>query len=118
MGTKRPYSGAARSENGNATSNGGRSRTHSSKHPRKRQKVGAHDDNLAAIKKRARALERLLARDNVKIPADKQNELERELAAHKQRIAEAIARRHRSRMIQKYHMVRFFGKPKKIFKCS
>jgi hypothetical protein len=68
------------------------------------------EENFGAIRKRARAIERLLARDNLKIPADKQNELERELAAHKQRIAEGKAKKHRSYMIGKYHMVRFFGK--------
>lgn len=67
------------------------------------------EGSMTAIKKRARAIERLLARENLAIPANKQNELERELAAHKQRIAEAKAKKERSKMIQKYHMVRFFG---------
>ena len=66
-------------------------------------------DSINAIKKRARAIERLLARDNLKIPANKQNDLERELAAHKRRIEDARTKKDRSRMIQKYHMVRFFG---------
>lgn len=68
-------------------------------------------DSLNAIKKRARAIERLLARDNVKLPSHKQRDLERELAAHKQRIEDARAKKDRSKMIQKYHMVRFFGMP-------
>ncbi|KAL2256341.1 hypothetical protein VTK26DRAFT_1817 [Humicola hyalothermophila] len=69
-------------------------------------------DGLSAIKKRARAIERLLGRDNLKIPADKQKELERELAAHKQRIEDAKAKKERSKMIKKYHMVRFFERKK------
>ncbi|KAL2201363.1 hypothetical protein P885DRAFT_26720 [Corynascus similis CBS 632.67] len=69
-------------------------------------------ESLSAIKKRARAIERLLARDNLKIPANKQNDLERELAAHKQRIEDMRMKKERSKMIQKYHMVRFFERKK------
>ncbi|KAK3990627.1 hypothetical protein QBC44DRAFT_63140 [Cladorrhinum sp. PSN332] len=71
-------------------------------------------DSLAAIKKRARAIERLLSRDTSNIPANKQNELERELAAHKQRIEDAETKKFRSQMIGKYHMVRFFERKKAI----
>jgi len=110
MGMKRPHSEAEPSGN----QEGGRPRTAPQKHWSKRQKVDVSEENFGAIKKRARAIERLLARDNLKIPADKQIELERELAAHKQRIAEGKARKHRSYMIGKYHMVRFFGKPNVI----
>ena len=66
-------------------------------------------DSLNAIKKRARNIERLLARDNLKLPAHKQRDLERELAAHKGRIEDGQAKKDRGKMIQKYHMVRFFG---------
>ncbi|AEO57629.1 hypothetical protein MYCTH_2304003 [Thermothelomyces thermophilus ATCC 42464] len=79
---------------------------------KKKQKKPVDMESLAAIKKRARAIERLLSRDNLKIPADKQNELERELAAHKQRIEEARRKKERSTMIKKYHMVRFFERKK------
>ncbi|KAJ4304466.1 rRNA-processing protein efg1 [Collariella sp. IMI 366227] len=69
-------------------------------------------DSMAAIKKRARAIERLLARENLKLPANKQKDLERELAAHKQRIEDSRNKKERSNMIQKYHMVRFFERKK------
>lgn len=75
------------------------------------------NDGLNAIKKRARAIERLLSRDNLRLPANKQNDLERELAAHKQRIEDARTKKERSKMIQKYHMVRFFGMLRPRF-CS
>ncbi len=68
-------------------------------------------DSLNAIKKRARNIERLLARDNLKLPSHKQRDLERELAAHKGRIEDAVAKKDRGKMIGKYHMVRFFGMP-------
>jgi len=106
MGEKRSHSEANASENNNA--HGGGKKAHAKK-PWKRQKVDVSAENLATIKKRARTLERLFSKDNSKIPADKQLELERELAAHKKRIAEAAAKKHRSDMIGKYHMVRFFG---------
>lgn len=68
-------------------------------------------DSLTAIKKRARAIERLLARGgDLQLPATKQKDLERELAAHKQRIEGAREKKERGRMIGRYHMVRFFGK--------
>ncbi|KAM7223795.1 DUF2361 domain containing protein [Rhypophila decipiens] len=76
----------------------------------KRQKVT--DGNMGWIKKRARAIERLFEHDNAKMPAHVRGDLERELAAHKQRIAEDRQRKHRSKMIGKYHMVRFFERKK------
>jgi hypothetical protein len=106
MGKKRPHSESEPSGH----QEDGRPRQGPQKHWSKRQKVDLGEAGLGAIKKRARALERLLAKDDLKIPANKQNELERELAAHKQRIAAAQAKKHRSNMIGKYHMVRFFGK--------
>ncbi len=77
--------------------------------PRKPRPQPVDLDSLNAIKKRARTIERLLARDNVKLPANKQKDLERELAAHRLRIEDARMKKDRSKMIQKYHMVRFFG---------
>ncbi|KAK3333422.1 hypothetical protein B0T19DRAFT_418023 [Cercophora scortea] len=82
----------------------------SSKHKSKRQKVT--DGNIGWIKKRARTIERLFEHDQSKVPADVQKDLERELAAHKQRILEDNDRKLRSRMISKYHMVRFFERKK------
>ncbi|KAM7202096.1 DUF2361 domain containing protein [Naviculisporaceae sp. PSN 640] len=78
----------------------------------KRQKVT--DGNMGWIKKRARAIERLFEHDNSKMPANVRKDLERELAAHKQRIAEDRQKKHRSKMIGKYHMVRFFERKKAI----
>ncbi|KAL2271721.1 hypothetical protein VTJ83DRAFT_1092 [Remersonia thermophila] len=73
-------------------------------------------ESINAIKKRARAIERLLARDDDKedgkLPANKRIDLERELAAHKQRIEDAHFKKERSKMISKYHMVRFFERKK------
>lgn len=108
MGEKRSHSEANASENNNAHGLGKKAHANAKK-PWKRQKVDVSAENLATIKKRARTLERLFSKDTSKIPADKQIELERELAAHKKRIAEAAAKKHRSDMIGKYHMVRFFG---------
>lgn len=47
---------------------------------------------------------------NADIPANKRNEMERELVAHENTIADKSFQRRRSAMISKYHMVRFFGK--------
>lgn len=77
----------------------------------KRQKTTQkiNDGNLSQIKKRVRAIERLLEHKNEKLPANVRNDLGRELKAHKQRIADESDKRLRSKMISKYHMVRFFG---------
>ncbi|KXX76470.1 rRNA-processing protein EFG1 [Madurella mycetomatis] len=109
MGKKRPHPGAEFL--GNDLEGAARKRHRTNRGLKARPKKPV-DDSLNGIKKRARAIERLLARDNLKIPANKQNELERELAAHRERIAEARAKKERSKMIQKYHMVRFFERKK------
>jgi hypothetical protein len=106
MGKKRPHPDAESS--GHGPEDGIRKRQRPNR-PHKSKPQDANTDSLNAIKKRARAIERLLARDNLKLPANKQNDLERELAAHKQRIEDARHKKERSKMIQKYHMVRFFG---------
>ncbi len=59
-------------------------------------------------KKRTRSIQRMISR-NSDIPANKRNDMERELAAHKNTIADKSFQRRRSAMISKYHMVRFFG---------
>ncbi|KAK5664034.1 hypothetical protein OQA88_248 [Cercophora sp. LCS_1] len=113
MGQKRSHSEV---EGGEASgrpyfNNNGKRPGH--KHFAKKQKVDATGgEKIYQIKQRARAIERLLGRENTKMPADKLNELRRELAAHKQRIAEAEAKKQRSKMIGKYHMVRFFERQK------
>ncbi|KAL2130407.1 hypothetical protein VTI74DRAFT_6516 [Chaetomium olivicolor] len=111
MGNKRPHPDGESS--GNGFQDGTRKRPKTNQ-PHKRKKANVDLDSLNAIKKRARAIERLLARDNLKLPANKQNELERELAAHKQRIEDAHHKKERSKMIQKYHMVRFFERKKAL----
>jgi DNA topoisomerase VI subunit B len=106
MGNKRPHPDAE--SWGHGSEDGTRKRPKTNRPHKPRPKPVDHD-SMTAIKKRARAIERLLARDNLKLPANKQNDLERELAAHKQRIEDFRAKKERSKMIQKYHMVRFFG---------
>jgi hypothetical protein len=79
----------------------------------KRQKTDG-GDNINWVKKRARNIERLLQKkqeeDGAALPANKRVELERELAAHRQRIAAHRDHKSRSKMISRYHMVRFFGR--------
>lgn len=77
----------------------------------------ARPDNLNWMKKRARTIERRF-RTGQNLPADKRNDLERELAHYKQKIEEASGGKHRNQMIKKYHMVRFFGKPWPSVICS
>lgn len=109
MGQKRSHSEVDGDSSSRPHSHNNNGKRPGHKHFAKKQKVDAGEEKTYQIKKRARAIERLLARENTKMPADKLNELKRELAAHKQRIAEAEAKKHRSKMIGKYHMVRFFG---------
>ncbi|KAK8055440.1 hypothetical protein PG993_000667 [Apiospora rasikravindrae] len=73
--------------------------------------VKARPDNLNWVKKRARTIERQF-RTGQNLPADKKNDLERELAHHKQKIQEATGGKQRKQMIKKYHMVRFFERKK------
>lgn len=75
--------------------------------------VGTQDplqENISSSKKRVRNIERLFQRKE-HLPAHVKNELERELLAHKATIANKTFQKKRSKMISKYHMVRFFGKP-------
>jgi len=110
MGKKRPHSETDGEGSAQAHSRSNGKRPQENKPWAKRQKIDFSEaESLTAIKKRARALERLLSLHQTKIPADKLNELQRELAAQKRRIAEATAKKQRSKMIGKYHMVRFFG---------
>ncbi|KAJ3498081.1 hypothetical protein NLG97_g1396 [Lecanicillium saksenae] len=62
-------------------------------------------------KKRTRSIQRAMSR-NADIPANLRNDMERELAAHKNTIADNGFQRRRSAMISKYHMVRFFERKK------
>ncbi|KAL2164577.1 hypothetical protein VTH06DRAFT_3794 [Thermothelomyces fergusii] len=109
MGNKRPHPDTESRPHEDAAA---RKRMKPNRPHGKKHKKAVDIESTAAIKKRARAIERLLARDSLKIPANKVNELERELAAHKQRIEEARRKRERAAMIKKYHMVRFFERKK------
>ncbi|KAG5922787.1 hypothetical protein E4U42_005265 [Claviceps africana] len=82
---------------------------------RKRQKqhgtgnLKTKEDGTSFAKKRIRNIARLLQR-NKDLPANVQNDLQRELATLKATIADKSFHRKRSAMISKYHMVRFFGR--------
>ncbi|KAI9837959.1 MAG: hypothetical protein M1819_006113 [Sarea resinae] len=71
--------------------------------------------STATLKKRIRSLTRLLARSSTsdpasdKLPADVRRDTERALAAYKQELQELEEERDRSRLIGKYHMVRFIA---------
>ncbi|KAJ9154920.1 hypothetical protein NKR23_g2347 [Pleurostoma richardsiae] len=107
MGSKRPFSAVSASEPQVSDRPGGAKKK---RVMAKTPKVKGESINW--VKKRARTLERLLSRATDNIPADKQREMERELAAHRKRIQENEHGRERSNMIKKYHMVRFFERQK------
>lgn len=60
------------------------------------------------VKKRVRTIERRFKAGH-NMPANVQNDLERELAHYQQTIVETADEKKRKAMIKKYHMVRFFG---------
>ena len=66
------------------------------------------EGRINSLKKRVRAIERLF-NSGKDLPANVQNDMERELAHHKQKIIDLKADKQRRVMIKKYHMVRFFG---------
>ena len=86
------------------------SSTRAVKKPRFIRKFQPQENSSAvnAIKKRIRDVKRKLehAPD---LPADIRAEDERALAAYEQDLEEAEAEKVRSKMIKRYHMVRFFG---------
>lgn len=71
-------------------------------------KAKAKEGSNVWAKKRIRAIERLLQRDQG-MPQDARNGLERELNGLKSNVADNSFHKTRSAMISKYHMVRFFG---------
>ncbi|KID80010.1 rRNA-processing protein efg1 [Metarhizium brunneum] len=83
----------------------------------KRQKqygTGKHkakEGSLEYSRKRARNIERLLHRKK-DLPANVQNDLQRELESHKSTVSDKSFLKRRSAMIAKYHMVRFFERKK------
>lgn len=81
--------------------------------PKRRKQFGsgkhkAKEGSLEFSKKRSRNIERLLQRKK-DLPANVQNDLQRELAALKATVSDKSFQKKRSAMISKYHMVRFFG---------
>lgn len=60
------------------------------------------------LKRRIRDVKRLLAKTD--LPADKRIIQERALSGYEKELADEERRRERSRMIKKYHFVRFLGK--------
>ncbi|QPH01871.1 hypothetical protein C2857_006074 [Epichloe festucae Fl1] len=84
--------------------------------PKRRKQHGTgnpkvKEGRLGFAKKRIRNIERLLER-NKDLPADVQNDLQRELATLKATVSDKSFHRKRSAMISKYHMVRFFERKK------
>ncbi|KAK0748651.1 hypothetical protein B0T21DRAFT_380431 [Apiosordaria backusii] len=110
MGIKRPHSEAQAS--GDDHMHPSRKRARDDRPHKTKPRKPVDLESMTAIKKRARAIERLLAHDAEKLPAHKKREMERELAAHKRRIADAQYKKNRAKMISKYHMVRFFERKK------
>lgn len=81
--------------------------------PTNRKSRNTRDDGAKAgsinwLKKRVRTIERRF-KAGQNLPANVQNDMERELAHHKQKIVELSDEKHRKSMISRYHMVRFFG---------
>ena len=91
-----------------ATGRDGVESRHRFKKPKIKQ-LKRKEESLSWVKKRARDIERRFQQDNSKLPANVMNDLERELAAHRARLDEEKYKKLRSKMISKYHMVRFFG---------
>lgn len=104
MGTKRSFKEVDASASDRNLDGSG----HQGKKPKIKQQ-SSKEETIGWVKKRARDIERILQRESSTRPANVQNDLERELAAHKSRIAEEKDRKLRGKMITKYHMVRFFG---------
>ncbi|KAI0386134.1 hypothetical protein F5Y04DRAFT_243411 [Hypomontagnella monticulosa] len=84
---------------------------HAPKRVKDVKKSKAKPGSVNWMKKRARTIERRF-KSGQNMPANVENELERELAHHQQRIAEAADEKKRKTMISKYHMVRFFERKK------
>jgi hypothetical protein len=110
MGTKRPFADVDQAvpteDSVLVDGDGPPAKKHKHK---KNKKHKTREGTINWVKKRARTLERRFRRDHSNMPADVQNELERELAAHQQRLAGERDKKQRKKMITKYHMVRFFG---------
>ncbi|KAF3003842.1 18S rRNA maturation protein [Neopestalotiopsis sp. 37M] len=78
---------------------------------RQGRRTVAPPKNLNDTKRRARNIERAL-RGAEKLPADKRNDLERELSHLKQKIVDGEEGKKTKKIISKYHMIRFYEKQK------
>ncbi|ETS80737.1 hypothetical protein PFICI_08266 [Pestalotiopsis fici W106-1] len=78
---------------------------------RQGRRTVAPPKNLNDTKRRARNIERQL-RGAEKLPADKRNDLERELSHLKQKIVDGEESKKTKKIISKYHMIRFYERQK------
>ncbi|EFX00043.1 rRNA-processing protein efg1 [Grosmannia clavigera kw1407] len=76
------------------------------------KKHTAKPDSSSWAKKRARAIERRMQRNPDTLPANVQQDLERELIALRQQLNSRQEKKQRTYMISKYHMIRFFERKK------
>ncbi|KAI1338034.1 hypothetical protein F5Y15DRAFT_141274 [Xylariaceae sp. FL0016] len=125
MGIKRDYSefqnnmarhGSSEASNANRQEPQSRERIpgfHPAKRSRqtKGHKTKVNPKSLQWVKKRIRTIERRF-KTGQNLPANVQNDLEQELAYHKQNLDERADEKKRSSMIKKYHMVRFHERKK------
>ena len=90
-----------------------RSNASNAKQKRKRfsERSKTHTKAVNPIKSKIRDLTRLLQHSD-RLPADIRIEKERALVGYKQDLETALRDKHRSQMISKYHMVRFFERQK------
>jgi hypothetical protein len=130
MGTKRPFNKVEGSTTTSRNNSGGDaygegrpwkksrppSSTPASRHrssnskPGRISRAGGHDAATGWAKKRVRTIERQLKHASASaLPANVRNDLERELASLKSTVDTTTVKRQRSKMVSKYHMVRFFG---------
>lgn len=119
MGTKRSHSEVSDVAMGDAPERDQSSSyaENNNQHTSKRSKTGlgaakkkhkAKEGTTSWNKTRARTIRRLL-QSGKELPATVRNDLEQELGALSERVEEHDFKKKRSQMIQKYHMVRFFG---------
>ncbi|KAH8175819.1 rRNA-processing protein efg1 domain-containing protein [Sarocladium implicatum] len=111
MGGKRPYDEVDGESSGRPTKANNDSSKRRKPNANGKGKGKAKEGSNVWAKKRIRAIERLLQRDQG-MPQDARNGLERELNGLKSNVSEAAFQKSRSAMISKYHMVRFFERKK------
>jgi hypothetical protein len=117
MGTKRPHTGEVGGRQGFENPRHSESAHQATKKKRKQARkpnvtpitdAEGSKTNFTKIRYRARSIRRLLDRDQG-LPANVRNDMQRELAAHDEKLSERDLQLLRSKMISRYHMVRFFG---------